>query len=95
MTSDNPRTENPISIIEDILRGVHRDSDYTVVPNRREAIACALSIAREGDTVMLCGKGHETYQITGDTRTHFDDKEEARKALGMALPGEDGKPSRQ
>ena len=45
--------------------------------------------------MLLAGKGHETYQITGDTRTHFDDKEEARKALGMALPGEDGKPSRQ
>lgn len=74
VTSDNPRTENPISIIEDILRGVHRDSDYTVVPNRREAIACALSIAREGDTVMLCGKGHENYEIDSSGKHPFDER---------------------
>ena len=66
-----------------------------VIENRVEAIEWALAHAQKDDVIVLCGKGHETYQITGDTRTHFDDKEEARKALGMALPGEDGKPSRQ
>ena len=71
---DIGQSENGEPDIEDILRGVHRDSDYTVVPNRREAIACALSIAREGDTVMLCGKGHENYEIDSSGKHPFDER---------------------
>jgi UDP-N-acetylmuramoyl-L-alanyl-D-glutamate--2,6-diaminopimelate ligase len=54
-----------------------------VVPERREAISIAVRIAGPGDTVVLAGKGHETYQIIGDTKIHFDDREIAREALRM------------
>lgn len=75
VTSDNSRTENPISIIEQILRGVHMDKFHTVIPNRREAIEYALSEARRGDTVILCGKGHENYEIDLRGKHPFDERE--------------------
>lgn len=76
VTSDNPRTEDPSAIIEDILVGVKESNcDYIVIENRREAIGFALSFAKAGDCVILAGKGHETYQIIGKTKNHFDERE--------------------
>ncbi len=76
VTSDNPRTENPAAIIEDIMVGVKEtDCEYTVIENRREAIKFALNFAKRGDCIILAGKGHETYQIIGKEKTHFDERE--------------------
>lgn len=82
ITSDNPRSEVPGAIIDDILPGVQKiTSNYRIIENRREAISEALRMAREGDTVIIAGKGHEDYQLVGDDVLHFDDREEARAAL--------------
>lgn len=76
VTSDNPRSEDPESIINDILDGM-RDSEIPVhtVVNRREAIHHAMEIAEKGDIVLLAGKGHETYQILNTGKIHFDERE--------------------
>jgi UDP-N-acetylmuramoyl-L-alanyl-D-glutamate--2,6-diaminopimelate ligase len=74
ITSDNPRTEEPISIIHDILKGVKGDN-YVVVENRREAIKKAIYIAEKGDVIVVAGKGHEDYQILKDKTIHFDERE--------------------
>jgi len=77
VTSDNPRNEDPQAIIGEILTGMTGFSGrYTVEPDRAAAIAAALAAAKPGDTVLIAGKGHETYQILGETRIHFDDREE-------------------
>lgn len=82
VTSDNPRTEDPEAIIEDILPGVKKyDTPYVVLSNRREAIQYAISHAKEGDTVVLAGKGHETYQVIGTEKHHFDEREIVTEAL--------------
>ncbi|MBL8059379.1 MAG: UDP-N-acetylmuramoyl-L-alanyl-D-glutamate--2,6-diaminopimelate ligase [Chthonomonas sp.] len=81
LTSDNPRTEDPAKILQDIERGVTAGSDFVVVPDRREAIAQAIAEAESGDLVVIAGKGHETYQIIGRTKTDFDDRQVAREAL--------------
>ena len=97
VTSDNPRTEDPLAIIDDALEGVRRAAPqaftrqevlngfappgHTVVPDRREAIALAIRAAQPGDTVLIAGKGHETYQVVGRATIPFDDREEARQAL--------------
>ncbi|KAF1084866.1 UDP-N-acetylmuramoyl-L-alanyl-D-glutamate--L-lysine ligase [Sporotomaculum syntrophicum] len=85
VTSDNPRSEEPLNIIEDILAGVRRVKNalFTVVPDRREAIRQAICSAAPGDVVLIAGKGHEDYQIIGSRRLHFDDREEAIAALGV------------
>lgn len=76
VTSDNPRTEEPNNIISDIMVGVSETTcEYTVIENRREAIRYAMSFAKRGDCVILAGKGHETYQIIGKTKNHFDERE--------------------
>ena len=76
VTSDNPRTEPPLQIIEDILPGFEgHDTHKTVIENRREAIEYALSVAEKDDIVLLAGKGHETYQILGEEKIHFDERE--------------------
>jgi UDP-N-acetylmuramoyl-L-alanyl-D-glutamate--2,6-diaminopimelate ligase len=80
VTSDNPRTENPDKIIEDILPGL-TGINYQVIVDRRKAIACACSIAAPGDTIVIAGKGHEDYQIIGTEKIHFDDREEVSVAL--------------
>lgn len=78
VTSDNPRTEEPMAIISEILPGMSgAEGRYTVEPDRGRAIAAALDAAVPGDTVLIAGKGHETYQIIGKNRIHFDDREEA------------------
>ena len=73
ITSDNPRTEDPALIIEDIEKGVVKDN-YIKIVNRKEAIEYALSIAKEGDIVLLAGKGHETYQIIDKEKFDFDER---------------------
>jgi UDP-N-acetylmuramoyl-L-alanyl-D-glutamate--2,6-diaminopimelate ligase len=78
VTSDNPRTEEPGAIIGEILDGMGREGDapYVVEPDRRAAIRRALDCARAGDTVVLAGKGHETYQEIGGVQYHLDEREE-------------------
>jgi UDP-N-acetylmuramoyl-L-alanyl-D-glutamate--2,6-diaminopimelate ligase len=80
LTSDNPRTEDPIAILEEIKSGITR-SNFETIPDRKMAIEKAIQLARTGDVVLIAGKGHEDYQIVGSTKRHFDDREEARLAL--------------
>ncbi|SHH12433.1 UDP-N-acetylmuramoyl-L-alanyl-D-glutamate--2,6-diaminopimelate ligase [Tepidibacter thalassicus] len=83
VTSDNPRTEDPVKIIEDILRGIDDSKqDYEVIIDRREAINNAINRAESGDIVIIAGKGHENYQIIGREKIHFDDKEVVIEILG-------------
>ena len=100
VTSDNPRTEEPASIVEMVLGGVRRvpiaelderalggaARGFHVAVDRRTAIARAVTAARAGDAVLIAGKGHEDYQIVGTARLHFDDREEAAAAF-RASPG--------
>jgi UDP-N-acetylmuramoyl-L-alanyl-D-glutamate--2,6-diaminopimelate ligase len=81
VTSDNPRTEDPGRIIEDILEGIPEGREHEVEPDRAEAIRRAIQTARPGDVVIIAGKGHEDYQILGREKIHFDDREHAREAL--------------
>ena len=87
MTSDNPRSEDPGRIIEEIQRGLtadtRRDSDQRTlaIVDRREAIAKAIGLARAGDLVLVAGKGHEKYQVIGSRVLPFDDVAVARDAL--------------
>jgi UDP-N-acetylmuramoyl-L-alanyl-D-glutamate--2,6-diaminopimelate ligase len=82
ITSDNPRTEEPLSIIAQIEEGMKQTRGRcSVVPDRREAIHTALSLARPGDSVVIAGKGHEDYQIVGTEVRHFDDREVAEEFL--------------
>lgn len=82
ITSDNPRTEEPSAIIEDILEGVvGTRTPYKVVENRIEAIKYAVSIAQRDDIIVLAGKGHETYQILKDGTIHLDEREVVAEAL--------------
>ena len=76
VTSDNPRTEEPLAIIQEILTGMEGTATpYVVVENRIEAIHYAMDHAQPGDVVVLCGKGHETYQIIGHEKRHLDERE--------------------
>ena len=77
-TSDNPRTEDPNKILEDILAGVEKDN-YTVITDRKEAIVYILDMLNDNDTALILGKGHEDYQIIGREKTHLDDSEEVIK----------------
>ncbi len=82
VTTDNPRTEDPEEIIKDILIGVvGSKAEVISITDRTEAIKYALSIARTGDTILLAGKGHETYQVIGTERVHYDEREVVFKAL--------------
>ena len=82
ITSDNPRTEEPVAIIEDILRGI-TDSmgSYAVVPDRRTAIRYAMDIAKKDDIIVLAGKGHEDYQEINGVKYHLDEREEVAAYL--------------
>ncbi|MCE9620243.1 MAG: UDP-N-acetylmuramoyl-L-alanyl-D-glutamate--2,6-diaminopimelate ligase [Planctomycetes bacterium] len=86
ITSDNPRTEDPASIVEEVAAGVPAASRGSVMKmvDRREAIMHAVSLARPGDAVLIAGKGHENYQIVGTVKRPFDDRVVAREALGAA-----------
>ena len=82
VTSDNPRSESPGAIIREILAGMEgTDTPYEVVENRPAAIRRALELARPGDTVLLAGKGHETYQILAEGTIHLDEREVVAEAL--------------
>ena len=83
ITSDNPRSEEPMAIISDIEKGIKKTGtqNYEIIPDRREAIAHALSIGEKGDYILVAGKGHEDYQILGDKTIHFDDAEIIREIL--------------
>jgi UDP-N-acetylmuramoyl-L-alanyl-D-glutamate--2,6-diaminopimelate ligase len=82
LTSDNPRSEDPLAIMNDALVGIRRtDVPHIVEPDRHAAIARALKEAREGDIVILAGKGHETYQVLKDRTIDFDDRAVAREVL--------------
>jgi UDP-N-acetylmuramoyl-L-alanyl-D-glutamate--2,6-diaminopimelate ligase len=81
VTSDNPRTEDPNRILEDVLAGIPSSCAPVVEVDRAKAIASAIAFASANDLVLIAGKGHEDYQILGTTKIHFDDREEAEKAL--------------
>ena len=82
ITSDNPRKEDPMLIIENIVTGMKRtDGEYEIEPDRKEAIRKAIQMSRPGDTVLIAGKGHEDYQIFADKTIHFDDVEVAAEIL--------------
>jgi UDP-N-acetylmuramoyl-L-alanyl-D-glutamate--2,6-diaminopimelate ligase len=95
VTSDNPRTEDPLAIIREIEAGLETsglprltaaaaqrgEAGYLVIPDRREAIRLAVALACPGEAVLVAGKGHENYQIWGTERRHFDDREEVAQAL--------------
>lgn len=74
VTSDNPRTEDPETIIKDILSGMEIPEDSIIEPNREKAIGMAVKEATSGDVVLIAGKGHETYQEINGTRYDFDDR---------------------
>jgi len=82
LSSDNPRTEDPLKIISDIIVGLQKTAGkYLIEPDREKAIGMAMDEARSGDIVLLAGKGHENYQILADRTFEFDDREMARRAL--------------
>jgi UDP-N-acetylmuramyl tripeptide synthase len=74
ITSDNPRTEEPLDIIKDVISEMPK-KNYTVVENRKAAIKEAIRIAQKGDVIVVAGKGHEDYQILKDKIIHFDERE--------------------
>ena len=75
VTSDNPRTEDPQRIIDDIVGGIAGGSESIQIPDRRAAIKKALESAGRGDVVLIAGKGHEDYQVIGKEKRHFSDRE--------------------
>lgn len=97
VTSDNPRTEDPLGILDQIKSGItalevreyrneelaggFEEKGFTILENRHEAIRLAIRLAQPGDIVLLAGKGHEDYQIIGTIKHHFDDREEAAAAF--------------
>ena len=83
LTSDNPRMEDPETILEDMKAGLDPSASYLAVTNRREAIRTAVTLARPGDIILLAGKGHETYQDIAGVKRHFDDKEEVSNLFAL------------
>jgi UDP-N-acetylmuramoyl-L-alanyl-D-glutamate--2,6-diaminopimelate ligase len=83
LTSDNPRSEDPLLIISDIEKGIKESAPdkYEVQPDRKKAIKQALSIGEKGDFILIAGKGHETCQVIGEKVYPFDDKEVTREVL--------------
>ena len=78
LTSDNPRTENPEKILEDIVKGIKKDN-YKIIEDRKEAIKNGIDMMQKDDILLILGKGHENYQIIGKTKYHLDDSEEVLK----------------
>jgi UDP-N-acetylmuramoyl-L-alanyl-D-glutamate--2,6-diaminopimelate ligase len=102
LTSDNPRSEDPCAIIRQVESGLRRvhagpwslqqvgkaaGRGYVIIEDRREAMRFAVNLLRPGDVLLVAGKGHEDYQIVGDRRLHFDDREELRQALAAVTEG--------
>jgi UDP-N-acetylmuramoyl-L-alanyl-D-glutamate--2,6-diaminopimelate ligase len=75
VTSDNPRTEDPQRIIDDIVRGITNSAEAIQVLDRRAAIKKAIGLAGRGDVILIAGKGHEDYQVIGKEKRHFSDRE--------------------
>jgi UDP-N-acetylmuramoyl-L-alanyl-D-glutamate--2,6-diaminopimelate ligase len=84
ITSDNPRLENPDAIIKEIVAGIHEKNNYETIVNREKAIKRGMEISQPGDLILICGKGHETYQEINGVKNHFDDKEMVEKYLSFA-----------
>ncbi len=84
-TSDNPRHEDPEAILSQMIEGVQGQRRWIKITDRAEAIRSAVMMSVEGEIILIAGKGHETYQIIGDERVHFDDKEVARAAVAQYL----------
>ncbi|MGL4665939.1 MAG: UDP-N-acetylmuramoyl-L-alanyl-D-glutamate--2,6-diaminopimelate ligase, partial [Clostridium butyricum] len=80
ITSDNPRSEDPMAIIEDIKAGLDKDN-YIIIENRHDAIKKAIELAEKDDVIVIAGKGHETYQILKDKTIHFDEREVVKEIL--------------
>jgi UDP-N-acetylmuramoyl-L-alanyl-D-glutamate--2,6-diaminopimelate ligase len=85
VTSDNPRTEDPNRILQDIVEGIPAHVEPLVIGDRAAAIRMAILQAKPGDSVLIAGKGHEDYQILGTEKVHFDDREQAREALAERI----------
>jgi UDP-N-acetylmuramoyl-L-alanyl-D-glutamate--2,6-diaminopimelate ligase len=85
VTSDNPRTEDPERILQDVVAGFPAAIEPVVMGDRAEAIRAAILEAQPGDGVLIAGKGHEDYQILGTEKIHFDDREQAQDALKQRL----------
>ena len=82
ITSDNPRTEDPAAIVDQIEEGMKKtDGKYTVIVDRREAIRYALGFAKKDDVIILAGKGQETYQIIGHEKHDFDERVVVKEIL--------------
>ena len=82
ITSDNPRSEDPMEIIKEIIPGVEQfNTAYLIEPDRKEAIFKAVHMAKEGDVIVLAGKGHEDYQVLKDETIHMDEREIVQEAL--------------
>jgi UDP-N-acetylmuramoyl-L-alanyl-D-glutamate--2,6-diaminopimelate ligase len=84
ITSDNPRYENPMEIINEIITGIKTKNNYEVIENRDEAIKRAIEMSKEGDIVLICGKGHEIYQEINGVKNYFNDKEVVEKYSEIA-----------
>ena len=82
-TSDNPRHESPEAILDEMIAGLSPADRYLRIADRAEAIRTAVMLASPGDLLLVAGKGHETYQIVGDTKHPFDDREEVRRAFAL------------
>ena len=79
VTTDNPRGESPSEIIDEIISGIGDEGHYTVIEDRERAIEYVIRNARQGDVILLAGKGHEEYQINGESRIDFSEREIAEK----------------
>jgi UDP-N-acetylmuramoyl-L-alanyl-D-glutamate--2,6-diaminopimelate ligase len=84
-TSDNPRHESPEAILDEMVAGLDPGTRYLRIADRAEAIRTAVMLSQPGDVILVAGKGHETYQIIGDVKHHFDDREEVRRAFETLL----------
>lgn len=87
-TSDNPRSEEPGAILDDMVHGAN-GNNYEVIIDRKEAIYHAIANAKAEDIIIIAGKGHETYQIIGKDVHHFDDREIAKEAITERLNNEE------
>jgi UDP-N-acetylmuramoyl-L-alanyl-D-glutamate--2,6-diaminopimelate ligase len=84
VTSDNPRTEDPDSIVDQIVAGMTDcKAEVVRITDRTEAIRYAISRAGKDDVVLLCGKGHETYQVIGEEKIHYDEREIVKEIINQ------------
>jgi UDP-N-acetylmuramoyl-L-alanyl-D-glutamate--2,6-diaminopimelate ligase len=84
ITSDNPRFEDPMDIIKEIIKGIKMENNYEIEENRDLAIKKGIELSKDSDIILICGKGHETYQEVKGVKSHFDDKEIVEKYFYLA-----------